>query len=95
MSDTPQKISGKKLIYFSAPWCVPCKRIKPVIEEAGAFVEVVKIDVEQHPQLAADYNIKGIPTVIFMVDEKVTMMINGASDALIGAITSFYEPVNS
>lgn len=60
------------LVDFFATWCGPCKMIAPLIEQvseeyAGKAV-VVKIDVDEEPELAAQYGIESIPTVILFKD---------------------------
>ena len=55
----------KKILYFSAPWCGPCKQFGPVmdrISQTGILVE--KVNVDNAPAVAAAYNVRSVPTVI-------------------------------
>jgi len=59
------------LIDFYADWCGPCKNLAPRIEEFAAEhpeVKVVKINVDESPNLAASFGVKSIPTLITMKD---------------------------
>jgi thioredoxin 1 len=60
----------KVIINFSAEWCGPCKMMKPLLEKFSNEHEgrLAKIDVDQTPEIAAKYGIRGIPT--FIVFEK-------------------------
>ena len=58
----------KQIIYFSAEWCGPCKNFKPIMESVSNSIPVQFVDVDENPQLAAQYNIKSIPTLIFLKD---------------------------
>jgi thioredoxin 1 len=56
------------LVDYWAPWCGPCRMLAPVIdqiaaERAGAL-KVGKVDVDEHPQLAEQAGVRGIPTVV-------------------------------
>ena len=57
------------IVYFFATWCGPCKMLSPVLEEISKEVTVVKIDVDKHEQLARDYGIMSVPTLIFFKDK--------------------------
>jgi len=60
----------KKFIYFSAPWCGPCRQFGPVMSRiAQSGIPVEKIDVHKAPQVAAAYTVKSIPTTV-LTDEQ-------------------------
>lgn len=56
----------KKLIYFSANWCQPCRTLGPIMEQVREKVPVEKIDVDSAPAVAAAYNVRNIPTVVLV-----------------------------
>lgn len=62
------------LVDFFATWCGPCQMVAPTVEEiANEYDEytVVKIDVDEAPELASSFGIVSIPTLIVMKDGKV------------------------
>jgi thioredoxin len=68
-------VSDKNLLAadFWAPWCPFCMRLKPIFESmASKFPEIrfVKINVDEHQELAARYGIRGIPVIKFFCEEK-------------------------
>lgn len=55
----------KKILYFSAPWCGPCKQFGPImdrISQTGILVE--KVNVDNVPAVAAAYNVRSVPTIV-------------------------------
>ena len=55
-----------KYLYFSAPWCGPCKMYGPVMERLSQTVPVQKVNVDENQQLAMQYSIRSVPTVVLV-----------------------------
>ena len=72
---------GVTLVDFWAPWCGPCKMIAPVLDEiAGELngrAKIVKINVDDNPEVAGSYGIMSIPTLILFKDGKPVNKIVG------------------
>ena len=57
-----------RYLYFSAPWCGPCRAFGPIMEQVSHEVIVEKINVDEQGDLAIKYSVRNVPTVI-LVDE--------------------------
>ena len=63
-------IKEKTLVDFFANWCGPCKMIAPELERAESNVKVVKVDVDEFEDLAKEYGVMSIPTLILFNEGK-------------------------
>jgi thioredoxin 1 len=86
--------NGVSVIDFWAPWCGPCRMVAPVIEELAEEFEgkanICKVNTDEQQELAMQFGIRSIPTIIFMKDGEIV-------DTMIGAASkeAFADKINS
>jgi thioredoxin 1 len=70
------------LVDFWAPWCGPCRALAPVIdqlaEEYSGKAKIVKLNTDDNPNIAVQFRINSIPTMILFKDKKPVEMLVGA-----------------
>jgi thioredoxin 1 len=67
---------------FYADWCGPCQMLEPIVETIAAETDatVAKIDIDANQQLAAEYGVRGVPTLILFVDGQPAERLVGMQD---------------
>lgn len=74
-----------EVIDFYASWCGPCKMLSPIIDQLissyslDETVEIKKLDIEENVDLATQYSIKTVPTILFLKDGELSDKINGTT----------------
>lgn len=73
------------VVDFTAAWCGPCRAVAPVIEGLASDyadrVTVAKVDIDDHPRLAARYGVRSVPTVMLFAEGGVKRVYVGARPA--------------
>lgn len=69
------------LVNFWAPWCMPCSMTVPIWEEIqheySTFLKIVKINTDENPTTAMEYNIRSIPTLLIFKKGKLLTKVTG------------------
>lgn len=70
------------LVDFWAPWCNPCRLVAPVLEEIseqlGDKLAIVKLNTDEHPAVAQQYGVTGLPTLHLYVNGELVKKVVGA-----------------
>lgn len=69
------------ILYFTADWCGPCKKVRPIVEELNrdqSYAKFQVIDVDSEQELARKFEVKSIPTFIFIRDGIEINRLTGA-----------------
>jgi len=67
----------KEILYFSAPWCGPCKQLGPIMESLSGQINYRKINVDNDTELSTKYGVRNIPTLILLKDGEAVNRMTG------------------
>ena len=68
----------KQYLYFSAPWCGPCRMLGPIMSEVNNTIPVQKVNIDEDSATAQQYNVRSIPTVVLLENGQEVKRLIGA-----------------
>ena len=70
----------KRILYFSAPWCGPCKTLSPIMDQLQAEgINIEKINVDNRSDLSQMYSVRNVPTLILIDGVKELKRLTGVN----------------
>eukprot|EP01050_Picozoa_sp_SAG11_P023566 SAG11_NODE_4771_length_1773_cov_53.509081_2_plen_82_part_00 len=79
----------KKILYFTASWCAPCKALSPVMDSLQGQINFDKIDVDTNTDLSAQYGVRGVPSLVLVENGNEVGRLVGAQTK--ETILNFYN----
>jgi thioredoxin 1 len=67
----------KKIVRFTASWCGPCKMLAKTLEEVNTNLPIEVVDIDVHPEIAAEFGIRSVPTLVIVEDNIPSKRIVG------------------
>jgi thioredoxin 1 len=69
----------KKILYFTASWCQPCKSLRPIIERLSSELPIQIIDVDSNKLTCDKYGVRNVPCIIITIDGNTAGRIVGSN----------------
>lgn len=66
-----------KVLRFTASWCEPCKMLKKTLEDVETQIPFEVVDIDVHPEVAQDYGVRGVPTMIMIDGDTEVKRVSG------------------
>jgi len=79
----------RKILYFTAAWCAPCKALSPVMDSLQGQINFDKIDVDTNTDLSAQYGVRGVPSLVLVENGNEVGRLVGAQSK--ETILNFYN----
>ena len=67
----------KQILYFSAPWCGPCKMLGPIMESLSGQINYKKINVDNEQDLSIKYGVRNVPTLVLLENGEAVGKLSG------------------
>ncbi len=79
----------RKILYFTAAWCAPCKALSPIMDSLQGQINFDKIDVDTNTDLSAQYGVRGVPSLVLVENGNEVGRLVGAQTK--ETILNFYN----
>ena len=79
----------RKILYFTASWCAPCKALSPIMDSLQGQINFDKIDVDTNTDLSAQYGVRGVPSLVLVENGNEVSRLVGAQTK--ETILNFYN----
>ena len=79
----------RKILYFTAAWCAPCKALSPVMDSLQGQINFDKIDVDTNTDLSTQYGVRGVPSLVLVENGNEVGRLVGAQTK--ETILNFYN----
>jgi len=79
----------RKILYFTAAWCAPCKALSPVMDSLQGQINFDKIDVDSNTDLSTQYGVRGVPSLVLVENGSEVNRLTGVQSK--ESILNFYN----